>query len=111
MLPHNAFLLALLQLGFTKPRSYPRAGELLPHRFAVFTTLGEVVFLSVALSAGHPAPLLIANLPYEVPTFLSERTPSDHPLNPFLLDAFCEPTPQPEALRSERIPETLPHLP
>ena len=28
----------LLPLGFTKPRSYPRAGELLPHRFTFAST-------------------------------------------------------------------------
>ena len=31
----------LLQLGFTKPRSYPRAGELLPHRFTVSYSVAE----------------------------------------------------------------------
>lgn len=45
----------------------------------------QAVFFSVALSAGHPAPPLAANPPYEVPTFLSGLPPSDHPLNSSLL--------------------------
>ena len=87
----------LLQLGFTKPRSHPRAGELLPHRFTVSgprshvrlnrtSKRGQVVFFSVALSADLPAPSLTANLPCEVPTFLSGFTPSDHALNSSLLE-------------------------
>jgi len=78
----------LLQLGFTKPRSHPRAGELLPHRFTVSYPCRQVVFFSVALSADHSAPPLTANLPYEVPTFLSGFTPSDHALNFSLLGTF-----------------------
>ena len=71
----------LLQLGFTKPRGHPRAGELLPHRFTVTYPFRQVVFFSVALSADLSAPSLTANSPYEVPTFLSGFTPSDHALN------------------------------
>ncbi len=76
----------LLQLGFTKPRSHPRAGELLPHRFTVSCSCERVVFFSVALSADRSAPPLTANLPYEVPTFLSGLPPSDHALNFSLLE-------------------------
>lgn len=48
----------------------------------------QAVFFSVALSADHSAPPLTANLPYEVPTFLSGFTPSDHALNFSLLGTF-----------------------
>lgn len=105
----------LLQLGFTKPRSHPRAGELLPHRFTVSYPFRQVVFFSVALSADHSAPPLTANLPYEVPTFLSGVTLSDHALNFSLLGTLLSgPLAKPPTLplNEEFVHSqgTLPHL-